>query len=248
MTDYAPLQLDPASAIDGSDIIVLTQDIDTVPVDNYATISGIGQFIVDEYVGPAATVTVKGIASFLAADFNVTAGEVSIDYANGQKASTTQAGLLTEVAIASEINTGTDAARAVSPDSLAGSVFGERIVQLALNGATALTTSDKARFRVPSSYNGMNLVEVSASCGLDGSSGSPTTNPITISVQNGATNMLSTNITIDTGEYDTSTAATAAVINTSEDDVATGETIWVEVVSTGTGATWVVVTLIFRLP
>ena len=62
------------------------------------------------------------------------------DYTNAQKASTTQAGFLTEIAIASEVNTGTDATRAISPDSLAGSNYGKRVVEFIV---VVVPTTDK---------------------------------------------------------------------------------------------------------
>ncbi len=43
---------------------------------------------------PDASTTVKGKASFAAADFNVTAGDVTLDYTNAQKATTSIPGLL----------------------------------------------------------------------------------------------------------------------------------------------------------
>lgn len=124
----------------------------------------------------------------------------------------------------------------------------DRVVQIALNGSTALTTSNRAKFRIPASMNGMNLVAVAANVGLDGSSGASSSGGVEFSVQNGTTNMLSTNITIDVSEYDTTTDAHQAVINTSEDDVATDNIIWVEVVAAGTGVTYALVTLTFELP
>jgi hypothetical protein len=61
--------------------------------------------------------------------------------------------------------------------------------------------------------------------------------------------MLSTKITIDSGETGSDTAAAAAVIDTSEDDIATNDLIRVDVdaIST-TAAKGLVVTLEFRLP
>jgi hypothetical protein len=162
-------------------------------------------------------------------------------------ASTTEQGIV-ELAIASEVDTGTSVSLAITPDSLAGSNFGERVVQVCLNGASALTTSDLAKFRVPSLMDGMNLVGVVANVGLNDSSGASSSGGVEFSVQNGTTNMLSTNITIDVSEYDTSTDAHQAVINTAADHVATGNIINVEVVAAGTGVTYAIVTLVFRLP
>ncbi len=64
-----------------------------------------------------------------------------------------------------------------------------------------------------------------------------------------AADMLTTKLTIDSGETDTSTAATAAVIDTANDDVATGDQIRIDVdaVST-TAAKGLIVELTFQLP
>jgi hypothetical protein len=65
--------------------------------------------------------------------------------------------------------------------------------------------------------------------------------------------MLSTNISIDATEYDTGTAAAPPVIETNGGaytvaTVAEGDIINVEIASTGTGATYFEVVLVFRLP
>lgn len=166
-----------------------------------------------------------------------TAGAVTV-----ASASTTASGKV-EIATAAETTTGTDATRAVSPDGLAGSDYGKRVVQVALNGSTALTTSDKGYFRVPSVMSGYNLVAVAAMVQTASSSGTPT-----FTVKRGATNMLTTNLTIDASETDSSTAATAAVIDTSNDDVSTGQQIEVACSVAGTGTLWAVVELTFQLP
>jgi hypothetical protein len=157
-------------------------------------------------------------------------------------ASTTASGKI-EVAIASEVNTGNDATRAVSPDSLAGSNFGTKTVEAFLNASIALTTDDKVYFRIPSTYNGMNLVSVAAMCKVASTSGTPT-----FTIKNGATSMLSVNLTIDENETDSSTAATAATIDTGHDEVATGNQIEVACTVAGTGVTYAVVELQFQLP
>jgi hypothetical protein len=118
----------------------------------------------------------------------------------------------------------------------------------ALNGSAALTTSHRAKYRIASYLNGMNLVEVAANCGTDGSAGSSSSGIPTFTIQNGTTNMLSTNLTIDQGEYDSSTAATPAVIDTSHDDVATGNIINTEVTVSGTGVTYAIITHVYALP
>lgn len=150
---------------------------------------------------------------------------------------------------AAAVNTGTATTSFVTPDALAGSNVATRFIKFDLNATTALTTSDKGIFRVPSAMNGMDLVSVSASVGDEAaSSGSSSSGAVTFTVQNGTTNMLSTNLTVDQGEYSSATAATAAVIDTANDNVATDDDIHVEVSGAGTGVTYASVTLGFRLP
>lgn len=164
-------------------------------------------------------------------------------------AATTTASGISELAIASELNTGTDATRAVTPDSLAGSNLGIRYVSVSLNGATALTTSDKAYLRIPAGLTGMNLVSVTGAVGT-GAAGSSSSGTPTFTVKNVTDNqqMLSTNLTIDANEYTSATAATAAVINTSFDDVATDDLIEIACTTAGTGTTYATITLGFQLP
>ena len=146
-------------------------------------------------------------------------------------------------ASAAEITAGTETKKVVTPDTLAGSGYGMRTALVELCSSYPLTTSDKRYFRVPSWMNGWNLVEVAAMCKVASTSGA-----ITLTIKNGATSMLSTNITIDANEYDTLTAATAAVIDTSQDDVATGEQIEFACTGAGTGATFVMVSATFQAP
>lgn len=172
----------------------------------------------------------------------------SIAIAGSPAASTTQAGIV-ELTIASEINTGTDATRAITPDSFAGSNFGTRYVAVPLNGTTALTTSDKRYLRIPAGLTGMNLVSVTATVGT-GASGSSSSGTPTFTVKNVTDNnqMLSTSLTVDASEYSSATAAVPVVINTSFDDVVTDDLIEVAVTTSGTGVTFATVTLGFSLP
>ena len=92
--------------------------------------------------------------------------------------------------------------------------------------ATDTATGDgKAFFRIPAELNGMNLTGVAGCVYTAG-----TTNTTDVQIRNATqtADMLTTKITIDSGETDTSTAATAAVIDTNNDDVATGDLIAVD--------------------
>jgi len=166
---------------------------------------------------------------------------------SGVAASLTQVGHV-EIATAAETTTGTDAGRAVSPDGLAGSDYGKRVVGILVSdpGGDAITTGDgKMYFRVPSVMNGWNLVGVAMSLTTASSSGIPT---VQIRNSTQAADMLTTKLTIDANETDSSTAAAAAVIDTANDDVATGDKIHIDIDVAGTGAKGLFVEMVWQLP
>lgn len=163
-------------------------------------------------------------------------------------ASTTTAGKI-EVATAAETTAGTDATRAVSPDGLAGSDFGIRYISVRVyDKATATATGDDAagKIHIPPGLDGMNLVYVHAEVDTAGTTG---TTDIQIHNVDNALDMLSTKLTIDSGETGSDTAATAAVINTSNDHVNTNDVLRIDIdaVST-TPANGLLVTMGFQLP
>jgi len=152
----------------------------------------------------------------------------------------------TELATTTEVNTGSDAGRVVTPDALAGSNLGERIVSVLLvePGTDVAAATDVAMYSIPSSYDGMNLVEVHAEVKTAG-----TTGVTTIDINKNGTSMLSTKLTIDSGETGSDTAATAAVIDTAQDDVTSFDLITIDVDGISTTAPkGLVVTSIYRLP
>jgi len=170
-----------------------------------------------------------------------------VDASGEADASTTVKGIV-ELATAAETTTGTDTTRAVTPDGLAGSEFGERNV-----GAICVDfTTDTAvgngvnYFHIPDNMNGMDLVAVHAEVITAGTTG---TTDIQIHNLTQAVDMLTTKITIDSTETGSDTAATPAVIDTANDDVATNDVIRIDVdaIST-TAAKGLIVTLTFKLP
>lgn len=119
-----------------------------------------------------------------------------------------------------------------------------RSMQILLNTTVSLVTGDDAfRFRVPFFINNWNLFSVAASR----KSG---TGLVTIQLRNvtDAVDMLSTKITIDSGETDTSTAATPAVVDLAHDDVQTGDQIAIDVDGAGTTTQYQTVELVFAKP
>ena len=160
------------------------------------------------------------------------------------------------LATIAETDTGTDTGRAVTPDGLAGSNYGERVIGILVSdpGGDALTTGDtKAMVRIPSSMTGFSLVEANA-CVTTVSSSGAVTIQVAKSSRSSATaraasvDMLSTPITIDVSEFDSLDAAGEAVKSDGSEDVVTGDQIRIDVDAAGTGVKGLFVELTFQLP
>lgn len=152
-------------------------------------------------------------------------------------------------AIASDLNTGTSTSKAVTPDALAGSNLGVRCVQIALSDmSTAITTGDgKGYFRVTAELNGMNLVSAGAVLDTAGTGGGFLLQ-LRRKRSGSDVDMLSTRISIDSGENDSGDAGTPPAINSSNDDVATGDRIYFDQDGVPTGGKGLNVFLGFQLP
>lgn len=149
-------------------------------------------------------------------------------------ASTTVSGRV-ELATTAETTTGTDATRAVTPDGLAGSIYGRKVFSWQIiDGATALTAgSSKAVLRIDSQISGMNIGTLAGCVVTTGSQCSV----MLRRVRSGSSvNVLSTSLTIDASETDSNTAATANVINASNDDMTDADQLHVDIESVGGGA------------
>ena len=180
------------------------------------------------------------------AGIDITNGTGTITIA-GETASDTNAGIV-ELATAAETTTGTDTGRAVTPDGLAGSDFGIRYVQaIVFDFATDVATGDgKFYFHIPAAMDGMDLISVHAEVITAGTTG---TTDIQIHNVDNALDMLSTKLTIDSGETGSDTAATAAVINASNDHVNTNDVVRLDVDAVSTTAPkGLIVTMGFQLP
>lgn len=170
--------------------------------------------------------------------------------AGAHTAASTSADGTIEIATAAETTTGTDATRAVSPDGLAGSDYGKRVVSIIVfDDATDVATGDGAGdvfYRVPAVLNGYNLVAVAAQVQTAGTTGNT---DIMIYNVTDSQDMLSTAMRIETGETDTSTSAQPGTINTSYDDVATGDSLRIDVDAVQTTAPkGLLCELTFQLP
>ena len=109
-------------------------------------------------------------------------------------------------------------------------VSGERYLFIYLNSDIALTTGDfKGWFMIPPAFNGWNITHVSAM--RASGTGVPA---LQLRNATDAVDVLSTKVTIDSGETTSGTAATPPVINTANDDVATYDIFAVDVDVAGT--------------
>ena len=147
-----------------------------------------------------------------------------------------------------DLNTGTEDNKYVTPDGFAASNFGKRVVELTVFDYTTdvATGNGKGYFIVPDELNGMNLVRVAATVITAG-----TTNSTTIAIYNltDTQEMLSTLMAIETTETTTRTSAAPGVIDTTHDDVATGDVLRIDVDAASTTAPkGLIVEMVFALP
>lgn len=153
-----------------------------------------------------------------------------------------------ELATIAETDTGTDTGRAVTPDGLAGSVFGvKNISEICFDFTTDCAAGDgKGYAHIPPPYSGMNLTYCHAEVITAGTTG---TMDIQIYNLTDGWDMLSTKLSIDSTETGSDTAATPYVIDTNSDDVATNDVIRIDVDTIHTtAAKGLIVTLGFQLP
>ncbi|MCK5617637.1 hypothetical protein KAR91_88045 [Candidatus Pacearchaeota archaeon] len=149
-----------------------------------------------------------------------------------------------------EMNTGTEAAKAASPDNLAGSHFGERGFNVALVASNVdVAVSDGIyAFCVPAALAGMNIVNCVATVHTAGTTG---TTDIQIRRRRDTTDVdvLSTKLTIDSGETSSITAATEFVVNAANDDLVEGDLLFVDIDAISTTAPkGLFVTVMAQLP
>ncbi len=156
------------------------------------------------------------------------------------------------VGIASQITSASANNVLVSASGLAHSNYGKRTVVVPLNTSASLSGNEINYVRIPSTMNGWVLVDAQASCSGSSYSGSPAFSVQKLGISDAvssASSMLSTNITIDEGEFDSSTAKVAPVISTTASSVFTGTRIRVicpSGSSSGSSVTYAQVSLTFE--
>ena len=141
----------------------------------------------------------------------------------------------------------------VSPNTLAASpYYGRKVLQaVVVDFVTDVAILDSQFFLlIPAGFNGMNLVAIQADVITAGTTVIQA-QILTIQIRNvtqGA-DMLTTLLTVDSGETSSATAATPAVIDTANDDVATNDLLRIDVDDIHTTAPkGLIVTLSFQLP
>lgn len=172
------------------------------------------------------------------------------DYISPSNTATTSTAGISELATAAEITTGTDNTRTITPLGLAGSDIGKRgqpvmVLDVTENCTTGDGAGDVA-IRIPSLFNGWNLVGVEFGVTTAGTTGN-----MDVQVRNAtqAADMLSTKMRVETGETDTITSAQPGTIDTNNDDVATGDQIYFDIDSCQTTpALGLLAILIFQKP
>jgi len=193
----------------------------------------------------------SGSALIAAANGEFAAVEITGDVAVGADGTSTAVSAtsttkgISELAIASEVDTGTDAGRTITPDALAGSKIGKKIIELVpFERTSSITSGDgKADLVIPPALNGMNLVYANAAVLTAGSSGA--TVVMLYNVTDSA-DMLATGATISSG---TTGFGVSGAIATAADDVATGDLLRLDIDSVCTTAEkGLLVTLEFQLP
>jgi len=138
------------------------------------------------------------------------------------------------------------ASNAMSKITTRSTVWDNKTVILkALPDDSTVADGDGMKFTVPNTLSGMDLV----SCGAHVYT-APTSTIMQIKISNitAASQVLTSNMTIDVNEKDTATAASAAVIDTTEDDVQTAVEYRVYASEAGSGASGLEFRLTFKKP
>ena len=225
-------ELDPVTSLEDTDLVPVVTDLDTTPKSNKITWTSLKSLLAALF----QTLGNKVIS------FQTTPDDTHYPSEKLVKDSLDLKLNISSKAVSSEINTGTDNDKYITPDSLAGSNFGTKTVQqYCVEWGTELAVKDGVGYiEIPPECNGMNLISARARVGTAG-----TTNASTFDIYNvtDSTSMLSSAISIASGAK-----SGTGTVDTSHDDVATGDIIRIDVDTLSTTKPkGLVVTLAFRL-
>ena len=225
-------ELDPITSLEDTDLVPVVTDLDTTPKSNKITWTSLKSLLAALFQTLGNKVT----------SFQTTPDDTHYPSEKLVKDSLDLKLNISSKAVSSEINTGTDNDKYITPDALAGSNFGTKTVQqYCVEWGTELAVKDGVGYiEIPPECNGMNLISARARVGTAG-----TTNASTFDIYNvtDSTSMLSSAITIASG----ATSGTGT-IDTDHDDVATGDIIRIDCDTLSTSKPkGLIVTLAFRL-
>lgn len=151
-----------------------------------------------------------------------------------------------ELATSAEVTTGTDTARTITPDALAGSNYGKRVVGLALFDSASSVEVGDGTYGIPitAELNGWNIIQVTAFVHTKGVTG---TTDVQVRRRRAGSDVdvLSTKVTIGDEWY-----ASDGVVNTANDDLATGDMLYVDfdAIHSGTAPLGASVAITCQLP
>lgn len=154
-------------------------------------------------------------------------------------------GVLTGLVADSAITTAKINNAAVTASKHYDTTIVTRIVEVHATDTTLAVGDTVATFFVPAEFDSYDLVRAEAAVKIVSTTGTPT---IQLRDVTGTGDMLTTKITIDSGEKTSFTAATASVIDTTNDTVLAGTEIAIDIDSAGTAAEDLYVILSFRKP
>ena len=225
-------ELDPVISLEDTDLVPVVTDLDTTPKSNKITWTSLKSLLAALFQTLGNKVT----------SFQTTPDDTHYPSEKLVKDSLDLKLNISSKAVSSEINTGTDNDKYITPDALAGSNFGTKPVQqYCVEWGTELAVKDGVGYIViPTELNGMNLISASARVGTPGVTGNTTFDIYNVT---DSTSMLSSAISIASG----ATSGTGTV-DTAHDDVATGDIIRFDCKTLSTTKPkGLIVTLAFRL-
>ena len=178
---------------------------------------------------------------WLAQDFVIAEGadthiDISFDYPNSQKATTAQAGILTELTTTAEVSAGVDTTRAITADALAGSTLGKPALVWFITApdGVVVDSDGPTSMAFPANFTGYNIVAVAARI----ITADDAADDIDIGIYNvtQTAEVLSQLMTIEGGEFSTLTSATPGAVDGAESDITLGDVYRIDIDYAGDNA------------